>query len=100
MSIFLMTPSEMRMHLAKQTQTKRLSLNWSQQTLSQRSGVSYSVIKKFEQTGKISLESLLKMALVLGSLKEFYSLFAPKPAEQFNTLDELLKDSTRKRGRQ
>ncbi len=35
-SLFLMTPQEMARHIAKQVQAKRLSLNLSQQTLSDR----------------------------------------------------------------
>lgn len=99
MSIFLMTPFEMATHIAKQSQAKRLSLNLSQKTLSERSGVSFGVIKKFERTGKISLESLLKIAITLNSLEEFKNLFNPTPPEAFLSLDELLKDKTRKRGR-
>lgn len=96
---FIMTPHEMREHLAHQVQIKRLSQNLSQKTLSERSGVSFGVLKKFEQTGKISLESLLKIALALGTLQEFNDLFKPTPPEQYASLDQLLQEKTRKRGR-
>ncbi len=95
-----MMPHEMAKHIAKQMREKRLILNFSQKSLSQRSGVSLGVLKKFEQTGKISLESLLKMALILDAFEEFKDLFKPTPPEKFTTLDELLLDKTRKRGRQ
>ncbi len=89
----------MTKHLAQQAKAKRLSLNFSQKTLAARSGVSYGVLKKFERTGQISLESLLKLALVLRSLEEFKDLFAlPKPGEAAS-VDELMKDNRRKRGR-
>ena len=65
MSLFMMTPHEIALHIAKQAQAKRLALNFSQQTLSKQSGVSYGVLKKFERTGKISLKSLLNFALAL-----------------------------------
>ena len=71
----MLAPNEITKHIARQAQAKRLSLNFSQKTLSQRSGVSFGVIKKFERTGLISLESLLKLALVLDSLEEFKNLF-------------------------
>lgn len=96
----MITSHEMAAYLAKQAQAKRLSLNLSQQTLSDRSGVSYSVLKKFERTGQISLTSLLKIALALGTLEEFTNLFKAIPPEQFTSLDELMQDKTRKRGRQ
>ena len=99
MSILIMTPNEMAKHIAKQAQQKRLSLNLSQQTLSARSGVSYGVIKKFERSGQISLGSLLKIALVLGGLAAFQTLFALDNPEQLLSMDELINDKIRKRGR-
>jgi len=90
----------MGIHLAKQVQAKRLSMNWSQKTLSERSGVSFGVLKKFERTGKISLESLLKIAMTLGVLENFKDHFKETPLEHFSSLDDLMKDKTRKRGRQ
>jgi transcriptional regulator with XRE-family HTH domain len=99
MTIFMMTPWEIQKYIAKQAQKKRLSLNFSQQTLSDRSGVSLGVLKKFEQTGKISLESLLKIALVLGALEEFKDLFKQTKLEHLTSLDELIKRKKRKRGR-
>lgn len=99
MSIFMATPKEIAEHIAKQAQAKRLSFNLSQKSLSERSGVSFGTLKKFERTGKISLESLLRIALTLNALEEFNELFKPTPLENFSSLDELLKDKTRKRGR-
>jgi transcriptional regulator with XRE-family HTH domain len=99
MSLFMMTPHEVALYIAKQARAKRLALNFSQQTLSDRSGVSYGVLKKFERTGKISLESLLKVAITLDALDEFNNLFNPLPPDQHLSLDNLINDKTRKRGR-
>ncbi len=93
------SPHEMAEDIAKRVQAKRLSLNLSQQTLSNRSGVSYSTLKKFEQTGKISLESLLKIALSLDEFEKFDYLFIKSSEELPASLDELLKETSRKRGR-
>lgn len=98
-SLFLSTPQEMAKHMAKLAQAKRLSLNLSQKTLSEYSGVSFGVLKKFERTGKISLESLLKIALSLGTLENFKDVFKPIPLQHLGSLDEILKDKRRKRGR-
>jgi len=68
--------------------------------LAERSGVSYGVLKKFERTRKISLESLLKLALTLGSLIAFKDLFKATPPEQLRSLDALINEKKRKRGRQ
>lgn len=98
-STILMTPHEMSISIARKAQARRLSLNLSQKTLSERSGVSYGVIKKFERTGKISIESLLKMALILEAFEEFDNLFPEKTPQQFTSLEALLKEKKRKRGR-
>ena len=99
MTVFMFTPGEIAGHIAKSVQEKRLSLNYSQMTLSERSGVSFGVIKKFENTGKISLESLLKLALALECLEDFKNLFKETDRGQIMSLDEMLKVKSRKRGR-
>ena len=99
-SINMITPLEMQKKIATAARAKRLSLNLSQQTLSKKSGVSHGTLKKFEYTGEISLKSLLKLALTLGSIDDFSSLFAPNQPEQALSLDSLIKENpTRKRGR-
>jgi transcriptional regulator with XRE-family HTH domain len=99
MSVNMMTPSEMQKRVASRARDLRLELNLSQQTLSEKSGVSYGSLKKFEQTGQISLESLLKLAVILGCMDDFNSLFVRKSAENALSLDELIDDGKRKRGR-
>jgi transcriptional regulator with XRE-family HTH domain len=97
-SIFPMTPYEMMWYIAKQAKLKRLSLNLTQRTLAEQSGVSYGSLKIFERSGQISLESLLKIALILNDMDSFKQLFTMQ--EDFSmSLDELIKnDKTRKRG--
>lgn len=98
-SFVMMTPPEIEEHIAKQARLKRLSLNLSQQSLSERSGVSFGVLKKFERTGKISLESLLKIAFALDALSDFKSLFELSDQGKKTSLDEIMQDKSRKRGR-
>jgi transcriptional regulator with XRE-family HTH domain len=100
MALFLQTPQQIALHLGKSAQVKRLALNLSQKSLAERSGVSLGVLKKFEHTGKISLESLLKLALVLECLEKFHDLFKIEiQANSIRSLDDLFKDQPRKRGR-
>jgi transcriptional regulator with XRE-family HTH domain len=96
---FFASSSEISKQIAQKAQTKRLSLNMSQKTLSEHSGVSFGVLKKFERTGKISLESLVKLASILDALGDFQKLFQPMKPEDFTSLDDLLNDKSRKRGR-
>ena len=98
-SINILTPQEIQKQIAQQARAKRLALNLSQKTLSNKSGVSYGVLKKFEATGQISLASLLQLALVLESIDDFTSMFTVVKLEKALSLDELMKDTLRKRGR-
>ena len=97
--ISIKSPFEVAKEIAKKAQEKRLKLNLSQQTLSEKSGVSYGTLKKFEQKGQISLESLLKIALALGEMDKFESLFTEGDDKLPASLDALLDDNPRKRGR-
>lgn len=93
------TPIEASLLIASAAKSKRLELNFSQSTLAERSGVSLGSIKVFESSGKISLQSLLKIALVLDCMDEFLTLFQKKPLESYASIDEALKTKTRTRGR-
>jgi transcriptional regulator with XRE-family HTH domain len=99
MFVGMYTPHELKKIIAKRVRARRLNLNLSQQTLSDRSGVKYGTLKKFETTGQISLEALLKLALVLDELAGFDQLFVEDAEKLPSSLDELLAEDTRKRGR-
>ena len=47
----------------------------SQLELAKKSGVSFGSIKRFETTGQISLESLLKLAYFFNRLDDFNAVF-------------------------
>ena len=97
--ISIKSPFEVAKEIAKKAQGKRLKLNFSQKTLSEKSGVSYGTLKKFEQKGQISLASLLKIALALGEMDTFERLFTKGDDALPLSLDELLGEHMRKRGR-
>ncbi|MCP3932887.1 MAG: helix-turn-helix domain-containing protein [Bacteroidetes bacterium] len=65
----------------------------SQALVAEESGVSLGSIKRFEQAGKISLESLLKLAQRLGRLSEFEPILVPK--EDLAEIEKLFSDKTR-----
>lgn len=54
---------------------RRKGLGLSRQKLAFRSGVKYATIRRFEQTGDISLKHLLLLAQALDCLYEFTTLF-------------------------
>lgn len=64
----------------------------TQEGLSERSGVPLATLRKFEQKGSISLESFLKLLMVIGGLEEIITVLKPsKP--NFTSIDEVLKDT-------
>jgi transcriptional regulator with XRE-family HTH domain len=72
------TPYETGLNLAQKHRALRKRLNISQKEMAERSGVSLGSLKRFEHTGKISLESLLKLAHLLGRLTDFGKLLEEK----------------------
>lgn len=81
-------PSDILMSTAKNAALLRKELKLTQQDLSEKSGVSFGSIKRFERTGQISFESLLKLAEALDRLSDFESLLAPKGNKK---IEELFK---------
>lgn len=90
LAINISTPKSIMQNLKDKFKQKRLSLNLTQEGLSNKSGVSLGSIKRFEKSGEISFESLLKVALVLNCLDDFKNI-ANKKDEQYETMDDLLK---------
>lgn len=71
------TPKEIMIFLSKNIITLRKQEKMTQRELSERSGVAYASIRKFESTGIISLESLLKISEALKRLVDFESILLP-----------------------
>ena len=94
------TPQDIRQDLAARAKERRLVLNLSQEGLARRSGISPGTIKRFEKTGHISIDSLLKIAFVLDAANEFEDTFKPKTAAPAS-IDDLIATTARKpqRGR-
>ena len=99
--VLFITPARAQKKLAEQAQARRLQMNLTQIGLSRRSGVPLPTLRKFEQKGAISLESFLKLQMVLGGLDEIVK--ATKIQEvRFSSIDDVLKaenKNTRKRGK-
>ncbi|MBA4853770.1 helix-turn-helix domain-containing protein [Emticicia sp. BO119] len=98
--VSLIAPSKAQRKLTDNIRKRRLLMELTQEELAERSGVALPTLRKFEQKGIISLESFLKLLLVVGGLEEMIDSTKPnKPL--FNSIDDVLKKhnrSTRKRG--
>lgn len=83
------TPKEIMLSLAENVLAIRKEKKISREELSEFSGVSYSSLRRFENTGMISFESLLKISSALGRLSEFENLLQFKNTEQKKNLFDI-----------
>ncbi len=63
----------------------------TQKRLAVKAGVSLGSLKRFEQTGEISLHSFTKLAIALEVEEELDSLFCNVP---FNSIEEVINGQT------
>lgn len=82
------TPNELNMILAKRIAGIRKRRKISQKELSSKSGVSLGSLKRFEQTGEISLLSFSKLSIALELDDELESLFKNTP---FLSIEEVIR---------
>ena len=95
----LVTPLEAARALAARTRELRLANRWTRETLALRAGVTSASLKRFERTGKGSLELVLKVAQALGRLDEFGRLFAAAEAKSIAELERRASLPSPRRGR-
>jgi transcriptional regulator with XRE-family HTH domain len=79
--------AEISRGLAERARERRLTANLTQAGLATRAGVSLGSLKRFERTGEVSLERMIRIALALGANEGFDQLFA---RSEERSLDEIL----------
>lgn len=82
------TVDEMALNLATRFKKIRKVKKITQQDLSIRSNVSYGTIKRFETTGEISLNSLIKLCVALDLQNEITNMFNEIP---YKDISEVIK---------
>ena len=90
------SPKEIGHSIAVNVRALRRRRRISQQRLSELSGVSLGSVKRFETSGDISLLSLGKIALALGTEKELLKLFSDIPPE---SIDEVIRGESQRNHR-
>ncbi len=95
----LRTPDQISIALAARVRELRLAKGWRQVTLAQRSGVSLASLRRFEDSGRVSLQNLLKLVFALGRLDDFDALLQRPPALSMAELEATEKRPARRRGR-
>lgn len=94
LSINISTPDSIMSRLRDKYRQLRLQQDLTQSGLSARSGVSLGSIKRFESTGQISLESLLKISVILECLDDFNKVANPQESK-VDSLKQLLNTKTK-----
>lgn len=91
-NIFQKTWSEIDKEIAAHVVNVRKRKKISQKELAVKSGVSFGSIKRFEQSGEISLQSLTKIAIALSVEDELERLFSEVP---FESIEEVINGQTK-----
>ncbi|MBB4636661.1 helix-turn-helix domain-containing protein [Longimicrobium terrae] len=95
----LRTPNEITRLVAARVRELRLNRGWTQQELADRAGVTLATYRRFERTGRIAFDRLLKIAVVLDARSGFDQLFTLPPARSLAELAARSEPMTRQRGR-
>ena len=93
--MLLFTVSKAQETIAENMRNRRLATGLTQQGLAKRSGVSLATLRKFEQKGVISLESFLRLAMVLDTLENMVKATELSVTE-YSSIDEVLKAERKK----
>ena len=99
MTYSLQTPEQVGVALAARARELRLAKGWRQVTLARRSGVSLASLRRFEESGKVSLQNLLKLAFALGRLDDFDAVLETPGASSLAELEAAESRPARRRGR-
>ncbi|WP_183734811.1 helix-turn-helix transcriptional regulator [Rhizobium sp. BK275] len=96
MAFSMTSPADVIKDLSQRAKRRRIDAGITQRELAARAGVSYGSLRLFEETGKISLEALAKIAFVLEAEAEFEQLFPPRPPK---TIEDVIDRPARQRVR-
>lgn len=95
--IYFLSPQELADGISDRTRALRIQFNMTQKELADRAGVSFGSVKRFEQTGEISLKHLIRIAVVLNATDDFKSLFQTSSYKSVREVVESKKKIERKR---
>lgn len=86
-------PADYLLEMANKHKVIRKQAGYTQAELAKRSGVSLGSIKRFELSGQISLESLLKLLHILNRLQDLDSVL--QPIQDLRQIEKLFGKKTR-----
>ena len=80
----------MLLEIAQREKALRKKKQLTQVQLAKKSGVSLGSLRRFEQTGNISLESLVAICFALGCEEELDTLFSK---QAYSSIQEVIDDA-------
>ncbi|WP_346778287.1 helix-turn-helix transcriptional regulator [Paraburkholderia sp. Ac-20342] len=96
MDLTFSKPSEVVKQLCERLRTERLAMQMTQAEVAARAGVGVNTVSNLEAGRNVSLETVVRVAMVLGRSKELEGLFQPK----LDSLEDILRyDASAKRQR-
>lgn len=87
----LLSPQKSLLMIANRVRDRRVNLGLTQEGLAVRADVALPTLRRFEQQGLISLESLLKLLSVVGGLDEIVKALEIQKSE-YSSIDEVLQE--------
>ena len=82
------------MHVAQRCKRLRLDhFNWSRARLAAKSQVTESTIKRFENTGQITMENLIRLAMAMNAQQGLLALF---PLPEKGSIAEVEQQSVKR----
>ena len=72
------TPAQLSSGVAKRAARRRKELGFTQAELAERAAMSLGSLRRFEQTGAIAFESLVRVCIALGCEDDLEGLFSKR----------------------
>ena len=85
-----LTANEILAEVARRVHDARIHAGLRQKDLAEKAGVSLGTFRRFERTGDVSMETVVKVAIALDKEREFLALFPPSDPR---SLDEVLRST-------
>ena len=89
------TPLDICLSTAKKTVARRKAFRITQKELAGMTGVSFASVRRFETTGKISFESLVRIAIALDMKDDVKNLFLERKV--YHSIQDVIDEANQKR---
>ena len=90
----LFSGPEICRRVGERAMRRRIDQGLRRADLAESTGVSVSTIARFERTGQVAFEAIVKIAIALEARQDFLSLFPPA---EFASIDDVLASNRRQK---